>query len=55
MHSIEDERTLPRWKKLFNIISITKYLSKLIAKPTLTASERRSRWRRLRVKFGSVR
>ena len=53
MYSNEDERTLPGWKTMFNIISITKYLSKLIPKPS--ASERRSRWRRLRVKFGSVR
>ena len=53
MHSNEDERTLPGWKTMFNIISITKYMSKLISKPS--ASERRSRWKRLRVKFGSVR
>ena len=49
--------TLPKWKKSYNVISITRYLSSLIVKlkPSLTASERRSRWRRLRVRFDSVR
>ena len=56
MHeSIQFKSTLPKWKKSYHVISITRYLSSLIVKPSLTASERRSRWRRLRVKFDSVR
>ena len=49
------DTTLPRWKKIYHVISITRYLAKLFAKPSLSANERRSRWRRLRVKFDSVR
>ena len=56
MHAcIVIDTTLPRWKKIYHVISITRYLAKLIAKPSLSANERRSRWRRLRVKFDSVR
>ena len=56
MHeSIQIKSTFPKWKKSYHVISITRYLSSFIVKPSLTASERRSRWRRLRVKFDSVR
>ena len=56
MHeSILVKSTLPKWKKSYHVICITRYLSSLIVKPSLTASERRSRWRRLRVRFDSVR
>ena len=49
------DSTIPRWTKIYHVINITRYLAKLIEKPSLSASERRSRWRRLRVKFDSVR